>query len=279
MPGEASIFAWEAIDANTARITGFKNPEQKLSTLLLPDMIEGRLVTEIATGAFANSKSGMTKLALPMFCTKIGDKAFTGVASLSEIVFADVRRWDAPSESAILLIGRYAFSGTGLESVILPKSVGSIGDYAFLNCRKLTNLTILGNPVVGITPLRRAGLDVGGITVHLDPALANDSAYMETLKQECGNVTVRADAIVTRMTLASLAMSTNEIELSVSVEKAAQWGKVDLSLVKVAYRESLSEKSTILNPLSVTENPDGSLTVRVVAPKSDSGFFQVVLEK
>jgi hypothetical protein len=143
----------------------------------------------------------------------------------------------------------------------------------------LTNLTIFGNPVVGITPLRRAGLDVGGITVHLDPALANDSAYMETLKQECGNVTVRADAIVTRMTLASLAMSTNEIELSVSVEKAAQWGKVDLSLVKVAYRESLSEKSTILNPLSVTENPDGSLTVRVVAPKSDSGFFQVVLEK
>ncbi|MBO5939760.1 MAG: leucine-rich repeat protein, partial [Kiritimatiellae bacterium] len=278
MPGGASIFAWEAIDANTVRITGFKDSAQKVSTLLLPDMIEGRLVTEIATGAFANSKSGMSRLILPMFCTKIGDKAFTGVASLSEIVFADVRRWEVPSESAMLSIGRYAFSGAGIEAVKLPKAVGVIGDYAFANCRKLANLTILGNSTIGVMPLRRAGLDVGGVTVHLDPALANDSAYMETLKQECGNITVRADAVVTRMTLSSLAVSAMEIELSVSVEKAVSWGKVDLSLVKVAYRESLSEKPIMLGPSSVTENADGSLTVKVVAPKGNSGFFQVVLE-
>ena len=279
MPGGASIFAWEAIAANTVRITGFKDSAQKVSTLLLPDMIEGRFVTEIAAGAFANSKSDMTKLLLPMFCTKIGDKAFTGVTSLSEIVFADVRRWDAPSENGSLAIGRYAFSGAGVEAVTLPKSVGAIGDYAFANCRKLTNLTILGTPTVGVMLLLRAGLDVGGVTVHLDPVLANDSAYMEALKQECGNVTVRADAIVTRMTLSSLAMSASEIELSVSVEKAASWGKVDTSLVKVAYRESLSEKPIMLDPSSVTENVDGSLTVKVVAPKGNSGFFQVVLEK
>ena len=278
MPGGASIFAWEAIDANTVRITGFKDSAQKVSTLLLPDMIEGRFVTEIAAGAFANSKSDMTKLVLPMFCTKIGDKAFSGVTSLSEIVFADARRWDAPSENGLLTIGRYAFSGAGVEAVKLPKAVGVIGDYAFANCRKLANLTILGNPTIGVMPLRRAGLDVGGVTVHLDPALANDSAYMETLKQECGNVTVRADAIVTRMTLSLLAVSAMEIELSVSVEKAASWGKVDLSLVKVAYRESLSEKPIMLDPSSVTENADGSLTVKVVAPKGNSGFFQVVLE-
>ena len=91
-------------------------------------------------------------------------------------------------------------------------------------------------------------------------------------------MTVRADAIVTRMTLSLLAVSAREIELSVSVEKAASWGKVDLSLVKVAYRESLSEKPIMLDPSSVTENADGSLTVKVVAPKGNSGFFQVVLE-
>lgn len=279
MLGGETVFAWEAIDANTARITGFKNVAQKVSTLLLPDILEGRFVTEIAAGAFANSKSGMTKLVLPVFCTKIGDKAFTGVASLSVIVFAEVRRWDAPSEIGSLAIGRYAFSGAGVGAVTLPKSVGSIGDYAFANCRKLTNLTILGAPTVGVMPLRRAGLDGGGVTVHLDPALANDGAYMETLKQECGNVTVRADAIVTRMTLFSLAMSASEIELSVSVEKAASWGKVDVLRIKVAYRESLSDAPTMLDPSSVTENADGSLTVKVVAPKGNSGFFQVVLEK
>ena len=57
------------------------------------------------------------------------------------------------------------------------------------------------------------------------------------------------------------------------------WGKVDLSHVKVAYRGSLSEKPIMLDPSSVTENADGSLTVQVVAPKGNSGFFQVVLEK
>jgi hypothetical protein len=128
-------------------------------------------------------------------------------------------------------------------------------------------------------PLRRAGLDVGGVTVHLDPALVNDITYMETLKQDCGNVIVRADAVVTRMTLSSLAMSASEIELLVSVEKAASWGKVDVLRIKVAYRESLSDAPTMLDPSSVTENADGSLTVKVVAPKGNSGFFQVVLEK
>ena len=54
---------------------------------------------------------------------------------------------------------------------------------------------------------------------------------------------------------------------------------MDLSLVKVAYRESLSVKPIMLDPSSVTENADGSLTVKVVAPKGNSGFFQVVLEK
>ena len=91
-------------------------------------------------------------------------------------------------------------------------------------------------------------------------------------------MTVRADAIITRMALSSLAVSAREIEFLVSVEKAALWGKVDLSLVKVAYRESLSEKPIMLGPSSVMENADGSLIVKVVAPKGNSGFFQVVLE-
>ena len=279
MPGGVSIFTWEAIDANTVRITGFKNSAQKISTLLLPDMIEGRFVTEIATGAFANSKCGMTKVFLPMFCTKIGDKAFTGVATLSEIIFADVRRWEVPSESAMVAIGRYAFSGVVIEAVTLPKAIDSIGDYAFANCKKLTNLTILGNPMVGLMPLRRSGLDAGGVTVHLDPALANDNVYMASLKQECGNVIVRADAIVTCMTLSSLSVSSREIELSVSVEKAAEWGMVDISLVKVSYRAGLSDEPIMLTPSSVTENADGTLTVKIVAPKGASGFFQVVLDK
>jgi uncharacterized repeat protein (TIGR02543 family) len=279
MPGEASIFAWEAIDANTARITGFKNPEQKLSTLILPDTIDGKAVVEIADGAFANSRSGMTRVVLPIYCVKIGYAAFTGISILTEIVFGDVRKWQTPDVEANLAIGAYAFSGAGVSSVTLPVSVSAIGDYAFANCAKLSNLTILGQPAVGTKPLRRAGTSVGGVTVHLDPALASDNAYMSTLKQECLNVTVRADAVVKRMKLSSLSMARNFIVLSVSVEKAAAWGKVDLSAIKVTYRKTLSDTPLMLTPSSIVENSDGSLSVEVPVLAGDSGFFQVVFQK
>ena len=275
-----SIFSFESVSGDTIKITGFRDPSQIISTLIIPNTIEDKAVVSIGDGAFANSQCGMEKLILSMFCTNISDKAFNGVASLSEVVFVETRKWDDPSQEAILSIGRYAFAGTGMVELELPKTVGNVGDYAFANCKAMSSITILGAPAVGSVPFRRCGMDVGGVTVHLDPALANDSVYMDKLSQQCwGNVTVRADAIVTRMTLSSLAMSASEIELSVSVEKAASWGKVDTSLVKVAYRESLSEKPIMLDPSSVTENADGSLTVKVVAPKGNSGFFQVVLEK
>ena len=279
MPGGVSIFAWEAIDANTARITGFKNPEQKLSTLIFPDTIDGKAVVEIADCAFANSGSGMTQVVLPMYCVKIGYAAFTGISTLTEIAFGDVRKWQMPEVGTTLSIGSYAFSGAGASTVTLPVSVSAIGDYAFANCAKLSNITILGQPAVGTKPLRRAGTSVGGVTVHLDPALASDNAYMNALKQECLNVTVRADAVVKRMKLSSLSMARNFIVLSVSVEKAAAWGKVDLSAIKVTYRKTLSGTPLMLTPSSIVENSDGSLSVEVPVLAGDSGFFQVVFQK
>jgi hypothetical protein len=102
---------------------------------------------------------------------------------------------------------------------------------------------------------------------------------MNALKQECLNVTVRADAVVKRMKLSSLSMARNFIVLSVSVEKAAAWGKVDLSAIKVAYRKTLSDEPLMLTPSAIVENPDGSLSVEVPVPVGDSGFFQVVFQK
>jgi hypothetical protein len=250
-----------------------------LTTLALPDTIDGKAVVEIADGAFANSRSGMTRILLPMYCVKIGYAAFTGVSTLTDIVFSDVRKWQTPDVEANLSVGAYAFSGVGVSTVTLPATVSAIGDYAFAHCAKLSRITILGRPAVGMKPLRRAGTGVGGVTVHLDPALASDNTYMDALKQECLNVTVRADAVVKRMKLSSLSMARNFIVLSVSVEKAAAWGKVDLSAIKVAYRKTLSDEPLMLTPSAIVENPDGSLSVEVPVPAGDSGFFQVVFQK
>mgnify|MGYP003302976080 CR=1 FL=1 len=180
--------------------------------------------------------------------------------------------------SEIYTVGKYGFASTRFSGLKVTR-LARIGEGAFANCAKLSNITILGQPTVGTKPLRRAGTGVGGVTVHLDPALASDNAYMNALKQECLNVTVRADAVVKRMKLSSLSMARNFIVLSVSVEKAAAWGEVDLSAIKVAYRKTLSDEPLMLTPSAIVENPDGSLSVEVPVPAGDSGFFQVVFQK
>ena len=42
----------------------------------------------------------------------------------------------------ITSIGNNAFSNSTLESIIIPKSVGTIADQAFKDCQKLTNVII-----------------------------------------------------------------------------------------------------------------------------------------
>jgi hypothetical protein len=81
------------------------------------------------------------------------------------------------------------------------------------------------------------------------------------------------------MKLSSLSMARDFIVLSVSVEKAAAWGKVDLSAIRVAYRKTLSDTPLMLTPSSIVENSDGSLSVEVPVLAGDSGFFQVVFQK
>ena len=279
MPGGESIFKWVSVSLDTVRILGFKDSLQTVDTLVFPDTIDGKAVVEIATGAFANSKSRMRKVILPIFCTRIGDKAFNGVSSLAEIKFVNARQWSNPSCIAELDIGRYAFAGAGVCSLMLPASVAGIGDYAFANCKSLSAITILGQPAIGLVPFRRAGMNTDGIIVHLDPALANNSAYMDSLKQECASVTVRADAVVTGIALSQLSLAADEISLSVSVEKAASWGTIDPLAVKVSFRKNLSDEPLILDPISVVENEDGSLTVKVASQGTESGFFQVVYLK
>ena len=280
VPEEEEIpFAVELLDQNTVRVSGFSDGDECVSSLIIPDTIGGKAVVEIAAGAFAYSKCGIESLVVPLFCTNIGDKAFMGVESLKSVVFPDTRKWDDPSSPAVLTIGRYAFSGTGLESLILPQSVVGIGDYAFANCKFLSSITILGQPAIGLVPFRRAGMNTDGIIVHLDPALANNSKYMDSLIQECASVTVRADAVVTGIALSQLSLAADEISLSVSVEKAASWGTIDPLAVKVSFRKNLSDEPLILDPISVVENGDGSLTVKVASQGTESGFFQVVYLK
>lgn len=268
----ASTFRYEPIGSDRARILGFAKTGQKIDRIVIPSVIDGRTVTEIAAGAFANSASGLKEVVLPASCTTVGDKAFQSVKTLTTLTIPD---------SAPVSIGAYAFAGTALTSLMLPASVVRVGNYAFANCQQLGVVTMLGKPALGTMPFRRAGTAAGvnGVIVHLDPALASDAAYMALVKQDVPSVVVRTDAIVTSVGASSLSVGQETVRLTVSVDRAAKWGKVDAGAVRVTYRATLGSAPQTLKPSAVVENADGSLTVEMARPAGDSGFFQTTYEK
>ena len=277
----ASLFKYTINADGTITITGFKNPDQKAQKVVLPDRIDGRFVTGIAMGAFENSTSGMTEVYFPVFCTNIADKAFISVPSIKRLFFPPNRDWMNPASSAYLRIGRYAFSGAkGLTELTLPKTVVALGDFAFLNTRNLRNVTVLGEPIVGLQVFRSAGVDVGGVIVHLAPAMAADPDYMATFKQGMYNVTVRTDAVIAGIWMGKMRLAAPggvaPIILNISVEKAAEWGEVNLSALRVEYRAKLDAASQVLLPSSAVREADGSITLELNVPDGDeSGFFRV----
>ncbi len=274
-----TIFRWEVTGAETAKIVGFKDSNQRIANIVIPDKIEGHFITAIGDGAFANSASGMTDLTLPLFCTEIGFRAFSGISTLARVTFVSVRDWTNLTAPAALAIGRYAFTATALTSVRLPAEVTSLGDYAFADCRKLTEVTILGRPAVGKRPFRRAGIGTGTTpTVRLAPSLADDAGYRSSITQDVGDVTVRTDAVVDGLSLGGLETAPGAVRLTVAVERAAAWGAVDTSRLRVEYRAQLGDKATVLAPRAVTREADGALTLEVAAPEGPSGFFRVRLE-
>ena len=47
-----------------------------------------------------------------------------------------------PDDGSVVKIGSYAFQGRGVETIVIPEGVTTVGDRAFANCTKLTSLTV-----------------------------------------------------------------------------------------------------------------------------------------
>ena len=108
-----------------SRIISFRN--QNIESYVIPSS-----VTSIGDRAFYGCSS-LSEIVIPSSVTSIGDRAFYGCNSLSEIVIP----------SSVTSIGKGAFRGcNSLSEIVIPSSVTSIGDSAFSFCDSLSEIVI-----------------------------------------------------------------------------------------------------------------------------------------
>ena len=125
----------------------------RLSVLTIGDAVEH------IPAYLAVNQSGITSIAIPEATTSIGQYAFTGCSSLSTVYYnaidcegieagTTVRPWFDTCPVAHLYLGDQvkhiphylAYKRTQLDSLFIPASVTTIGDYAFYGCGALKSI-------------------------------------------------------------------------------------------------------------------------------------------
>lgn len=145
-------FSYEVISGSTSvKITGYSGGNTEI---VIPDIIDGRTVVEISSGAFSLNNTvksvsissnvirimkdaflnctSLSSVVIPASVSSVGDSAFAGCVSLKDVTIS----------SASTAIGYYAFEGcTALKSITIPST--KIGYAAFRNCTALATIKLL----------------------------------------------------------------------------------------------------------------------------------------
>ena len=277
--GEAA-FAYEAIDATTARITGLKGAAPANGRFGLPDRVDGYLVTEIGARAFQNGTDDFGTVALGVFCTNVADYAFCGATKLTGIAFAAPRRAAAPSESATLALGGYAFASTGLTRVVIPACVSHLGAGAFGSCRALDEVSVIGTPALGADNVfRRAGIDTpdGKMTLRAAPAWISANGLDAKGNLVPAALTPAVESV--RATAISGAGRVWTLTFDVRLAAGGDWATFDApARMRLEYAPAPSGAWAVLVPATVDATSAGVVKLTVVLPEEKpSGFFRVVL--
>ena len=170
------------------------HPDKYSGDIVIPGSVEhggsSYKVTQINSVAFSDC-SGLTSVFIPSSVTGIGDDCFQNCSSLASIVVeAGNPNFDSRDNCNAIInknnnklivgckntvipgsvteIGEGAFTGSGITSVTIPGSVGSIGGDAFFKCTSLTSVTIPssvtyigGNPFDGCSSLASIVVEEG----------------------------------------------------------------------------------------------------------------------
>ena len=240
--------------------------------------MDGYLVTEIGTRAFAYSTEAFGAVSFPVFCTNVADYAFGSAGGVMALTFVTPRRADRPSETATLSLGEGAFTGTGVTAVTIPAFVDFIGAGAFGNCQSLAEVTVLGTPTTGGSDVfRRAAL----ATADKKLTLRADTAWIAANGFDAkGNITPTELApTVQSVRVTGLSGAAKAWTLKLEVKLAdGDWRAFDATAVRVDFAETLDGTPTRLVPTAAEKPSEGVVKVTVELPSdSPSGFFRVIV--
>lgn len=154
-------FTYRENGENTVELTGYQGTD---AVPLVPAVINGKQVTAIAEGAFAQNRV-LYRLELPESIRNIGERAFYG-SSLANI------KMNAPD----VTLGRAAFAECSmLVQVELPNGLTTLPEEAFRGCTVLTALqlpdslvSIEKNALQGCSNLKTLDLPIGVVDVTAD---------------------------------------------------------------------------------------------------------------
>ena len=232
--GKLRIFNYKASvkDDGTVKIDGLGDEPLGSTEIAIPEKIDGKPVTEIAEGAFANSTCGATSLTLAKYCKKIGASAFRGIGTLKTVTFVKVYETDDVTE-AKLEIGANAFNSTGVASLSVPDYVKEIGNYAFANCGDLKRVAIPAGTTVSTKAFYRSGITAGA-----KPEVITFSAF--TVSGSVATMKVTG-------TGGSIDVSGLAVYFSSSLGARAEWAKIDHSVGETVLTNTGCEVTVTVN--------------------------------
>lgn len=144
-------YYYTVLEDGTAEISKYIGSD---INVIIPDIIDGRKVTDIGNYAFYNYNK-IESIAIPNGVKSIGKYAFQYCNSLKSINIPDsvntigcyafeccnsLHSIDIPD--SVTIIEWYAFSYSGLYSISIPKGVNKIDGGVFLSCTNLTEVKI-----------------------------------------------------------------------------------------------------------------------------------------
>ena len=114
--------------------------------IVFPSSVNGDPVTTIAANwnLTQEQKNQVTSVYIPGSVTTIGDMAFQDYQNLQTVTFEqnEVGSAGVQNGTGLTTIGMYAFSCCGLNNLLIPKTVTSVGSCAFYGCLGLTKIFI-----------------------------------------------------------------------------------------------------------------------------------------